>query len=550
MQTEQTPDRDRALGSPAQAWDFIVVGSGFGGSVSAMRLAEKGYRVLMLERGKRFGDEDLAKTNWNVFKYLWFPPLRCFGIMQMTQLGGVMVMTGSGVGGGSLMYANVTMEPDAEVFESPSWSHLADWKTLLRPHYDSAKRMLGVTVNPRHCPADEVLRQIAVDMGRGHTFRPTEVAVFFGDPGHEGDLVPDPYFDGEGPARRGCTHCGGCMLGCRENAKNTLVKNYIHLAEKWGATVRAEVEVVDVRPLPDGQPDGARYEVVYRSSTAWLFKRKQTVRARNVVVSASTPGTLKLLFHCRDVARSLPKLSPRLGDNVRTNSEALLAVMARSDDVNYSEGVAITSIFQPDEVTAIEPVRWPEGSSLLRMLGAPLIEAGERGILGRFLLAAREAVISFRDVVRAILADYARSTTVLLVMQTENNLMQVRTGRNVLTLFRRGLVARQNDENPIRAEIPIGHEVTRAFAAKIDGIPAGTVSETLLGMPSTAHILGGAPFGRDASEGVVGLNCEAHNYPGLYVVDGSIMPANPGINPSLTITALAEYAMSQVPPKE
>jgi cholesterol oxidase len=409
--------------------------------------------------------------------------------------------------------------------------------------------MLGVTLNPRPCPADEVLQQIADDMGRGHTFRPTEVAVFFGEPGREGELVPDPYFDGEGPPRKGCIHCGGCMLGCRENAKNTLVKNYVHFAEKWGATIRPEAEVVDVRPLPDGQPDGARYEVVYRSSTAWPFKRRRTVRTRNVVVSASTPGTLKLLFHCRDVSRSLPRLSPRLGDDVRTNSEALLGVMARSDDVDYSEGIAITSIFQPDDVTAVEPVRWPEGSSFVRMLGAPLIEAGERGILARFLLATHEIMVSFRDVIRAILANFARNTTILLVMQTEDNLMQVRMGRSVWTLFRRGMVARHDDENPIRAEIPIGHEVTRAFAAKIDGIPAGTVSETLLNTPSTAHILGGVPFGRDADEGVVDLNCEVHNYPGLYVVDGSIVPANPGINPSLTITALAEYAMSHVPPK-
>ncbi len=550
MQTEVSTQRDKSTAFSTQTWDFCVVGSGFGGSVSAMRLAEKGYRVLVLERGKRFRDEDLPKSNWNLWKYLWVPALRCFGIMEMTQLGGVMLMAGSGVGGGSLMYANVTMKPDAEAFESPSWKRLADWKTLLRPHYDTARRMLGVTPNPRRCPADEVLQQVADDMGRGHTFRPTEVGVFFGEPGREGELVPDPYFGGEGPARKGCIHCGGCMLGCRENAKNTLVKNYIYFAEKWGASIRPEAEVVDVRPLPDDQPDGARYEVVYRSSTAWPFKRERRVRARNVVISASTPGTLKLLFNCRDVTRSLPKLSPRLGDNVRTNSEALLGVMARSDDVNYSEGIAITSIFQPDEVTAVEPVRWPEGSSLVRMLSAPLIEAGERGILARFLLATQEVMASSRDVVRAVLANFARSTTILLVMQTEDNLMQVRMGRSVWTLFRRGLVAQQDDEKPIRAEIPIGHEVTRAFAAKIDGIPAGTLNETLLNTPSTAHILGGTPFGRDADEGVVGLNCEVHNYPGLYVVDGSIMPANPGINPSLTITALAEYAMNQVPSKE
>jgi len=548
MQTEErsAAQSSRFRRTSPQVFDFVVIGSGFGGSVSAMRLAEKGYRVLVLERGKRFRDEDFPKTNWNIWKYLWLPALRCFGILQMAQLNGVMVMVGSGVGGGSLMYANVMMEPDAEAFDAPAWSRLADWKTLLRPHYDTAKRMLGVVPNLRHWPADEALRQVAGDMGRGHTFRPTEVAVFFGEPGWEGELVPDPYFDGQGPARKGCIHCGGCMVGCRENAKNTLTKNYLYFAEKWGARIEAEAEAVDIRPLPEGQPDGARYEVVYRNSTAWLFKPRRTVRARNVVVSGSTVGTLKLLFHCRDVSRSLPKLSPRLGDCVRTNSEALMGVMARGKQKDYSEGIAITSIIQPDEVTVIEPVRWSEGSSLAKLLSAPLVEVGERGLLGRFLLVLRKDVIRFGDVVRAVLANWARRVTILLVMQNEDSLMQLRLERNLATLFRRRLSARRDAANPIQAKIPIGHQVTRAFAEKVNGIPASTLSEIVLNVPSTAHILGGVPFGRDADEGVIGLNCEAHNYPGLYVVDGSIMPANPGINPSLTIVALAEYAMSQV----
>ncbi|MEA3341434.1 MAG: GMC oxidoreductase [Chloroflexota bacterium] len=541
MQTE-----DQSAAQTLPVFDFVVIGSGFGGSVSAMRLTQKGYRVLVLERGKRFRDEDFPKTNWNIWKYLWLPALRCFGILQMAQLNGVMVMVGSGVGGGSLMYANVMMEPDAEAFDAPAWSHLVDWKTLLRPHYEIAKRMLGVVPNPRRWPADEALRQVACDMGRGHTFRPTDVAVFFGEPGREGELVPDPYFNGQGPARKGCIHCGGCMVGCRENAKNTLTKNYLYLAEKWGATIQAESEAVDIRPLPEGQPDSARYEVVYRNLTAWLFKPRRTVRARNVVVSGSTVGTLKLLFHCRDVSRSLPKLSPRLGDCVRTNSEALMGVMARGKQEDYSEGIAITSIIQPDEVTVIEPVRWSEGSSLAKLLSAPLVEVGERGLLGRFLLVLRKDVTEFGDVVRAVLANWARRVTILLVMQNEDSLMQLRLERSMSTMFRRRLSARRDAENPIQAKIPIGHQVTRAFAEKMNGIPASTFSEIVLNVPSTAHILGGVPFGRNADEGVIGLNCEAHNYPGLYVVDGSIMPANPGINPSLTIVALAEYAMSQI----
>ncbi|HEC23271.1 MAG TPA: GMC family oxidoreductase [Chloroflexi bacterium] len=534
-----------------ETFDFVVIGSGFGGSISAMRLTGKGYRVLVLERGRRFRDEDFPRTNWNVWKYLWLPALRCFGFQQMTLLNGVLVLHGSGVGGGSLVYANVLMEPDDRMFEAPAWSHLADWKTLLRPHYETARRMLGVTRNPRLWPADHALRAIAGEMGRGETFQPTEVAVFFGEPEREGEEVPDPYFGGEGPPRRGCIYCGGCMVGCRYNAKNTLTKNYLYFAEKWGAEARAEAEVVDIRPLADGQPDGARYEVVYRRSTGWLFRPPRRVRTKNVIVSAGTLGTLRLLFRCRDVTGSLPDLSPRLGDNVRTNSEALLGVTSKDRQTDYSEGLAITSVFQADEVTAIEPVRYPPRSSFMRVLATPLIDAGERGFLARALMLLWEIVRRPVEFLHAkVFSRWPRRTTILLVMQTEDNLMRLRLKRHPLTLFRPGLICERDPENPVRAEIPIGHRVTRALAEKTNGIPQGAINESLLGIPTTAHMLGGVPFGRDAGEGVIGLNCEVHNYPGLYVVDGSIMPANPGINPSLTIAALAEYAMSQIPPKE
>jgi cholesterol oxidase len=551
MQTQgyRSNGKDGALAPPV--FDFVVIGSGFGGSVSAMRLSEKGYRVLVLERGKRYRDQDFPKTNWNLPRYLWLPALRWFGIQQITMLNGVLIYHGSGVGGGSLVYANVLMAPDDRMFAAPGWRHLADWKAVLRPHYDAARRMMGVTTNPRRWPADEALRQIAHDMGQGHTFSPTEVGVFFGEAGREGEAVPDPYFGGQGPARHSCIHCGGCMVGCRHDAKNSLTKNYLYFAEKWGATIQAESEAVDIRPLPGGQPDGARYEVVCRRSTAWLLKPRQVVRARNVVVSGGTVGTLDLLFRCRDVTRSLPHLSPRLGNNVYTNSESLPGVMARDQQTNYSEGVAITSIFRADEVTTVEPVRYPEGSSFMRLICAPLIEAGDQGLGTRLWLSAQDYWRNFGEYTYAkLFANWARYTTILLVMQNTGNLMHLRPGRSFWTLFRRGLIAEHDEHNRIQAEIPISHEVTRALAEKIDGIPAGSFNETLFNIPSTAHILGGVSLGRDADEGVVGLNCEVHNYPGLYVVDGSIVPANPGINPSLTIMALAEYAMSQVPPKE
>ena len=530
-----------------ETFDFVIIGSGFGGSASAMRLTEKGYRVLVLERGKRYRDEDFARSNWVIWKYLWLPALRCFGILEISLLKGVMVLHGSGVGGGSLGYANVLVEPEDHLFEAPTWRHLADWKAILRPHYETARRMLGVATNPRLWPADAALKAVADDMGEGRTFRPTDVGVFFGPPDQE---VPDPYFGGEGPARRGCIHCGGCMVGCRHNAKNTLVKNYLYFAEKWGAQIYAEAEVQDIRPLPAGQPDGARYEIVYRRSTALLARPARSVRARNVVAAAGVLGTLDLLFRCRDETRSLPHLSPRLGDMVRTNSEALLGVIDRAGKVNYSQGIAITSIFHADQVTRVEPVRYPDGSSLMRYLGAPLIEAGE-DVRVRLLKILWEIVTHPIDFFNSHLQPgWARRTTILLVMQTVDNHLRLRLGRSLFTFFRRGLVAQAGGEQSVPAQIDVGHAVTRAFARKTGGLPAGSLTEALLNLPTTAHILGGCPFGRDAQEGVVGLDGQVHNYPGLYVVDGSIVPANPGVNPSLTITALAEYAMSQIPPKE
>ncbi|MBK9714336.1 MAG: GMC family oxidoreductase [Kouleothrix sp.] len=532
--------------SSHEIFDHVVIGSGFGGSVSAMRLTEKGYRVLVLERGKRFRDEDFARSTWDIRKYLWMPTARCFGILQISPFKDVIVLHGAGVGGGSLGYANVLMEPTDELFESPAWHHLADWKSILRPHYDMAKRMLGVASNPRQWPADFVLKRISRELGQDATFRPTTVGTFFGEPGVE---VPDPYFGGEGPARSGCIHCGGCMVGCHHNAKNTMVKNYLYLAEKWGAQVRAESEVRDIRPLPPGQADGARYEILYRSSTMLGRRPLRRVRARNVVVSAGTLGTLRLLFRCREITRSLPRISHRLGDIVRTNSEALLGVVNRGLTTNYSEGIAITSIFNADAVTTIEPVRYPDGSDLMRFLAGPLLDTGS--VWARLL---RSVVDVFRhpvDFMRThVLPGWARRTTILLVMQTEDNRIRVRLGRHLATLWRRGLVSQPDDDHSIPTKIEIGHEVTRRFADMTNGIPSGTVNEALLNIPMTAHILGGCPFGRDAREGVIDLDCQVHNYPGLYVVDGSIVPANPGVNPSLTITALAEYAMSHVPTRD
>lgn len=536
-------------------YDYVIVGSGFGGSVAAMRLTEKGYSVLVLEKGKRFTEETYAKTNWQFWKYLWMPALRAHGILQISILQGVMVLHGAGVGGGSLGYSNVLEVPTEETFATPAWNTPIPWGEALRPHYETARRMLGVERNNKLWKADQILKEIAEERGMGHTFRPTDIGVYLGEPGA---TVPDPYFGGEGPARTGCIHCGACMVGCRYNAKNTLPKNYLYFAEKNGAKILAEAEVINITPFPLCQNsqnlggvsrrEEGGYEITYHKSTS-LFKRQRKVYAKNVIFSAGVLGTMRLLLKLRENG-SLPNLSPRLGHMVRTNSEALLGSLARQSDVNYSEGVCITSIYNHDAATRVEPVRYPDGSSLMRYLAAPLIDT-DVSVPIRLLRFLGWILTHPLDFAKAmLLPGWAHNTTILLVMQNKDNRMRLRRGRSAYTLFRRGLVAEKEPGYEIHAQVEGSHELTREFARRTNGIALGSIGENLLGLPTTAHILGGAPIGKNAEEGVVDENFQIHNYPGLYIIDGSIMPANPGVNPSLTITALAEYAMSKMPVRE
>jgi cholesterol oxidase len=525
-----------------KVYDYVIIGSGFGGSVSALRLVEKGWSVLVLEKGKRYRDKDFAKTNWHFWKYLWVPTLHSFGILQISILKGVMVLHGVGVGGGSLGYANVLEIPSDATFATPAWNEPLPWGKLLRPHYLSASRMLGATQNPCLWTADGILEEMAGIRCMQRSFRATDVGVFFGKPG---ETVPDPYFGGKGPDRAGCQHCGGCMVGCRYNAKNTLPKNYLYLAERNGAEIIAEALVTDVRPsVYEG---AARYEVTFRHSTSLMDGHNSYVRARNVIFSAGVMGTIDLLLRLRDIKRSLPDLSPVLGDRVRTNSEALLGSVSRSSQENYSQGVAISSIFNADEITRVEPVRYPDGSSLMRLLAAPLIELDD-GIALRILKSFLWLLRHPLDFLRAqILPGWAHRVTILLVMQDADNRMRFRIGRSLFNLFRKGLVALEDPGYKINARVNGSHELVREFAQRTIGIPMGSLGENMLNLPTTAHILGGAPMGRSPLEGVIDENFEIFNYPGLYIIDGSVMPGNPGVNPSLTITALAEYAMSKFP---
>ena len=533
-------------GSAGRPYDYIVVGSGFGGSVAALRLAEKGYSVLVLERGEAFEDDEFAKRDWDLRRFLWLPELAMRGILQISVLKGVMVLHGSGVGGGSLVYCGVLDQPWDQVFDQPEWKRPIPWGKVLPEHYATARRMLGVTANPKLWPADKHLAEVADERGFGSSFKPTQVGIFFGDEGVE---VPDPYFGGQGPPRKGCTHCGACMVGCRENAKNTLVKNYLYLARKLGARVQGQCEVESIRPLQGDGGDGARYEVAYRRP-GLLPGERHIVRGANVVVAAGVLGTVGLLMRCRERG-DLPSLSAKLGHRVLTNNEALLGGGTHEDTVDFSQGLSITSIFQADRVTRIEPVRFPDGSSfVMRVLAGPLYE-GQRSLAGRLWMLLswplREARAFYEVKLRPGLA---RRMTILLVMQTEDSRLRLRLGRSLLTLFRRRTVADPEVDKPIQTEIWTGHEVVRRFAEKIGGHPMGNLAEGLLGVPLTAHILGGCPIGSGPEDGVVDDRCEAFGHPGLFVVDGSIMPGNLGVNPSLTIAALAEYAMSRVPKKE
>ncbi|MBX3246865.1 MAG: GMC family oxidoreductase [Myxococcales bacterium] len=518
-------------------FDFVIIGSGFGGSVSALRLAEKGWRVLVIEKGRRFETKDFAKNNWDLRRWMWQPAAGLRGIFQMSFFEHVTVLSGVGVGGGSLTYANTLPTPSREFFAQPSWGHLADWERELAPHYEMALKMLGAATNPRETRHDRVMLEIAREMGREEHFHPTRVAVHFGEPGKR---VPDPYFGGEGPERVGCTFCGACMTGCRVGAKNTLDKNYLWLAERRGAQVRAETEVVHVAPR-----EGGGYVIDTRAS---IGRGAERITADRVVFAGGVLGTMPLLLKMKADRAGLPKLSDRLGDAVRTNNEALIGIqLPEGSDVDLTEGIAITSILHTDEHSHVEPVRYGKGSGFFRLMGAPHVDAPQRLARLRGVAAGlAKDPITWAKIFGT--RDWARNGMVLLYMRTLESTLRLRLGRGLRTGFREGLVSELAPGQPApSAFMPEATEIAERYAAKLGGVPMTLMTETLLGIPSTAHILGGACMGEDASEGVIDAMHRVHGYDGLYVIDGSAVSANPGVNPSLTITALAERAMSHVP---
>jgi cholesterol oxidase len=523
--------------------DVVVVGSGFGGSVTALRLTEKGWSVGVIEAGRRFTKRTLPKTNWQLSRYLWAPKLGLRGIQRMTLLNDVMILSGAGVGGGSLVYANTLYRPLEPFYNDPQWRDITDWRSELAPHYDQAERMLGVVENPVDTPADEIMRKVATEMGVGDTWHKAPVGVLFGDDRSDdglrggGKRVPDPYFGGEGPDKVTCTACGSCMTGCKVGAKNTLDTNYLYLAEKNGAQVYADTEVIDIVPLP-----GGGYEVSTVRPGAWLTsrRRERTFRARHVVLSASALGTQKLLHRLRDEGR-LPEVSDRLGWLSRTNSESILGAKARTAEVDHSKGIAITSSFHPDADTHIEPVRYGKGSNAMGVLNAPLTDAGGR--IPRWLRVvaaiARHPALMLRA---ASVRRWSERTIILLVMQTLDNSIRVvrRNGR---------LTSEQGHGAPNPTWIPKGNEAARLTSAHVDGMPGALINEAVFNVPTTAHFIGGCVIGETPEAGVVDPFHRVFGYEGLHIVDGSVVSANLGVNPSLTITAMAERAMSFWPNK-
>ena len=521
-------------------FDYLVIGSGFGGSVSAHRLSEKGYSVGVLEMGKRYREGDFPKSNWNLPNYYWAPLLKWHGILRMVVFRHVFVLSGVGVGGGSLTYASTSLVPKDTVWDDPKWSALNDWKAVMPGFFDTAKRMLGVVQNTYLGGADKLMRDAACDQGFGDTFYKTDVSIYFGQPGV---AVADPFFGGTGPQRTGCRLCGGCMVGCRYGAKNTLDKNYLYFAEKQGAQVFPQTRVTDVKPI-GSQADGSQgYEIHTEQSTRWFSQNKRVFRAKGVIFSAGVLGTVQLLLNCK-ASGSLPRLSDQLGQFVRTNSESIIGVRLSDKNANMSDGVAIGSGIHIDDHTHIEAVRYPAKSDSIWGLTTALVHGtpGFARMLGWAWHLLRHPLKCLQN---ALPFGFAKATIILLVMQTLDGHIGMALRRSRLNPFKK-VIDTQGDRIP--TYIPQANQFAQKMASKFPGLPFTSVTEIFLNIPTTAHILGGAAMGRDAASGVIdGIN-RVHGYQNMMVCDGSMISANLGVNPSLTITAIAEHAMSHVPP--
>jgi cholesterol oxidase len=515
-------------------YDYIVIGSGFGGSVASLRLVEKGYKVLTLEQGKRYRPQDFPASNRTLYRYLWIPALRFFGFQKLTFFRKASILSGVGVGGGSLVYANTLYMPPDAFFQHGDWAHLGDWKTILAPFYEKASFMLGRTRYDRLHAEDRVLEEVAREMHAGDTFETVHVGVNLADRDTEGD----PYFGGLGPLRKGCIECAGCMVGCRENAKNTLDRNYLWFAEKLGLEIAPETKAVRI------EYSGGHYRVETRHITSWLKKRR-TFTAKGIIVAGGTLGTLELLLKQKHRFGTLPDLSDRLGHQVRTNAETLCAVSGTSQKMN--NGLAITSVFSPDRFTHVEIVKYPDKSDAMKWFFGLSVEGARNSRLRSLKLIAKTLRHPLPALKILLSRNWSSNMVIFLVMQTVDNAMKLVWKKSPAG----GSMKIDNSgQRKVPAYIPVGQQVMETYARKVGGIPQNILLEVLFDRPTTAHILGGCPMSDDPAEGVVDAGLKVHGYPDFYIADGSVVQGNIGVNPSLTITALAEYAMSRIPARE
>ena len=516
-------------------YDYIVIGSGFGGSVASLRLVEKGYKVLTLEQGKRYNPEDFPKTNWNLPKYLWIPSLRFFGFQKLSFYTTTSILSGTGVGGGSLVFANTLYIPPYEFFSNPSWSRFGNWKKILEPFYDRASFMLGRKKYKKLNAEDIVLEEVSKEMNAHETFDTVYVGVNL-DGGKD---ESDPYFNSLGPLRKGCTECGGCMVGCRENAKNTLDRNYLWFAEKLGLEILPETKAEKITFRDN------LYHIETKKITSFFPQKRRVFRAKGLVVAAGTLGTLELLLKQKYRFKTLTALSDNLGNELRTNAETLCAVSGAREKLN--NGLAITSVFSPDPHTHVEIVKYPDNSNAMKWFFGLSVEGARTSVhrsLNLFIKTIKHPLLFFKTVFNF---QWSTNLVIFLVMQTVDNAMKM-VWKN--TLFGGKMKIDNRGQKKVPAFIPIGQEVMERYAKKVAGVPQNILFEVFFNRPTTAHILGGCPMSDSSESGVVDKNLKVHGFPDLYVMDGSVIQGNIGVNPGLTITAMAEYAMSQIPSKQ
>ena len=520
------------MSNSQESYDYIVIGSGFGGSVAALRLSEKGYKVLVIEKGKWYHEQDFPKRNWNLPKWLWLPLLHFYGFFKITFFRHLTALSGVGVGGGSLVYANTLPIPKKEFFTGGNWAGLTDWEKELMPFYQTALKMMGAARNPNPADGDLALKKLAEKRFSADAFAYTDVAVFFGEAEVE---VDDPFFEGKGPRRSGCTYCGGCMVGCRYNAKNTLDKNYLYLAQKNGVEIMAEREVYDIKSI-DSAAGKAQYEIYYKKSTGFI-KNRGKIKAKGVIFAGGVLGTIPLLLKLK--GKSLPELSDRIGEDVRTNSESLLGVTITHRKYEFSKGVAIGSILNTDEHSHLEPVRYPSGSGFWRILMSPLVH-GDNVFIRLYRILSDIARHPLKNVKTYFVPDWARQTQILLFMRTIDSKLRIsKSWYGIKTMISSGKAP--------TAFLPEAKELAEQYAEIVEGKPTALLTESLLGIPTTAHILGGAVMGKSREDGVIDRDNNVFGYENMYICDGSMISANPGVNPSLSILAISERAMSKIP---